>query len=246
MNRLLITLLFSVCVFFCAGQKTEWNIKAGSGLYFFSGASAASQQTFYEDASYRKFYSNPYGKRPGLCITAGVSLQHVAVNKLLIGAEVSVQRLSANSAIDSVMINGITGAPVPPNVVHFPRKMSAQGESRYKALYFSITPFAGRRFLIGNGSLNITGGLDLAFALASKEHINVEGISGSYHKDIKEDVDPSGIDIRLRVGMDWSIKRFIVSATFAKGLLRYHKEIYGENLKAYSNLIGLGLGYRLK
>jgi hypothetical protein len=236
MHRSLLTAGFCLLCAIAMAQKTEWHAHANTGLFFFSGNAAEKTQTVYHSMGPNSstILSREYGKKPGLSIAAGGAIQRITRGKWLMGADLGFQLLSASSDIDSVEImptlGGING------------KMKADGESKFKGACIAVSPFIGKRF----GDFSITAGPEFALFLSSSEEVKYKlNNSDQVNQRKNDDLNHPGMDFRFRFALSWNIKRFVVSASYTKGLTNFYKEYVGANPEAYSNMAGVGVSYLL-
>jgi hypothetical protein len=237
MHRSLLTTICCLLCAFAMAQKTEWQVRANSGLFFFSGESAVKSQTAYQTLgpNYVSILSREYGKKAGLSITAGSVIQRITRGNWIFGAGLDLQLLNASSDVDSVemtpTLGGING------------KVKADGESKFKGTCIAATPFIGKRF----GKFSITAGPEFAFFLSSSEEIKYKLNSSDYvNQDKDDDLSHPNMDFRFRLSLAYQIKKITISTGYAKGLTNFYKGYVGSNPEAYSNLFNIGIGYSLK
>lgn len=236
MHRSLLTAGFCLLCAIAMAQKTEWQARVNTGLFFFSGNAAEKTQTVYHSTGpgSSTILSREYGKKGGLSITAGGAVQRVTRSKWLVGADLNFQLLSASSDIDSVELSPALGG--------LNDKVKADGESEFKGACIAVSPFIGKRF----GNISITAGPEFAFFLSSSEEVKYKLNNSDYVNQRKnEDLNHPDMDFRFRFAVAWNIKRFVVSAGYAKGLTNFYKGYVGANPEAYSNMAGVGVSYQL-
>ena len=232
-------LLLLLCCFFIypvLAQRTETQVSIGSGFFFFDGKSAEKNQNAHLSPVYGDPYTRPYGRKPGLSATIELMLKRANRHKFIFGIGAGYQRLSSRSTIDTVFILGDFNPTVDTFVAN-------DGESRFKGNFINVTPFAGRRFVLGKAAIDLTGGVELGFILKSREDVSVDGLFAS---DIEKDLNPRDLDVRLHLSADVNIRKLVIFAKYARGITNYYTPYTGAQPEAYSNFIQLGVGYRLK
>lgn len=230
--------LLLLCCFFiypALAQRTEVQARAGSGFFFFHGKSAEKNQNGHLSPVDATIYTQPYGRKAGASATVELMLKRVNRHKFIFGIGAGYQRLSSRSTIDTVFIQGDFNPTVDTLVVN-------NGESRFKGNFISVTPFAGRRFVLGKTTIDLAGGLEMGFLLRSREDVSVDGL---FTSDIEKPVNPRDLDLRLHLSADVNIRRLILFAKYARGVRNYYAPYTGAQPEAYSNFIQLGVGYRL-
>lgn len=230
-------LLATLCLLCCLSfsQTTEFSIKAGSGVFFFSGTTPASPQNLYVLNIYPDYYKVPYGRKPGFSYTTGVSLKHVFANKFVAGANLEFQSLCARSVIDTV----VTIYDLNPTITKTP----VEGNSYLRNDFIAFSPFFGKRFAFRRFSLDITCGVDIAMKLRGQETINIK--KPDYFDKTSKDIPSRSTDTRIRLQADFSIKRFSFFMGYLRGVRNYFTSYEGIEAEGYSNFFTGGIGFHI-
>lgn len=232
---LLFSILFSIHVF---GQKTEFSLDLGSGFFSFSG-SGAQKSTYYIERSHT---NNPYGKKSSF--SYGISLQAQRVTKahFIYGIQAGYESLSSK-----IKINNIYPPDYNPYSMAAYTEYGLAGSGSRTILtneFFTLHPFVGyRMFIISSIKTDLTFGADLAFCLNSEEKATVNSSYGSFNTKVKRDKPEP--DSRLRVDLTNFYKHFGLTVGYSYGLTNYQSGLVGASSKVYSQMLRLGLIFKL-
>jgi hypothetical protein len=234
--KCLLALLCCLFLYPAFAQRTEIQARAGSGLFFFHGKSAVENQNAHMAVGHMAPFTKPYGRKPGASATVEIMLKRVARSKFIFGLGSGYQRLSSGSSVDTLFVVG----DFVPSIDTF---TVDNGSSTFKGNFINVTPFAGRRFMIGKTALDIRAGMEIGFLLKSREDVELDDI---YSSEVKKYPNPRKADVRLHLSADVNIRKLIIFAKYARGITNYYRLYTGGQPEAYSNFIQLGVGYRLK
>lgn len=218
------------------GQKTELRVSLNSGLFSFTGKSAAevSQINLYNQSN-SGYTNNPYGSKNGLCYGISLNVKRVTKNSILYGIDFGYETLRSKISLQSV--NGFEGTAT------FQKEASGETFLNNKSLNFN--PFGGYRFTINKFPLDLVGGFDIGYILDTKEKGNATATDGIEYstsldrKTIKQDFRP-----RIQISTDY--KKIGLYLAYSVGLVNYKEGYIGGVNEAYSKIIRFGLTYQIK
>ena len=102
MKILLLILLSFFVLTHLSAQNIELSIQANSGLFHYSGSSATSTSTIYENPGPQQNYTNdPYGSKNGYSYGGDIQAQHVSKNGFIWGVQAGYEVLRSRVAINS-------------------------------------------------------------------------------------------------------------------------------------------------
>jgi hypothetical protein len=237
MHRSLVTGLCCLLCFFAAAQKFDWHARVGTGVFFFTGASAVKTQTPY--GTIGSISSKPYGKQSGLVVSAGTSAR-LLIKKFFLAISLECQRVSAYSKIDSVTTIDAVGPPVPTTY------KVEDGRSTFKGTTINLVPSIGFQQKVGKHIVSIAVGPEWAFYLHSEQHLKFNYIGTNTKEDKKKDnLNHPNTDLRMRFSLGWQINKITILASYSHGVTNYYEGWAGGSPEATSHVIGLGLAYKL-
>lgn len=240
MRQLIIFLLLSCQLLLAYSQKTEFSMNIGSGLFFHGGKSAVSRQniTYYIDdfPPFQRYYSNAYGTRPALSLTAGGEVKRISRQGVLFGTGLQYQSLTARSAIDTVFIRGF---------VQPQDQVLDNGYSQVRNEYVCFSPFVGKRFKLSKWVCDIQTGIDIALLFKSREKLQMHADGSS--STVKREIEKKSTDTRLNLSVSMAYKKMSVQLGYHHGISNIAVYTYGATpLSAYSRFISLSFAYRIK
>jgi hypothetical protein len=221
------------------GQKMEYSAQLNSGLSRFSGESATKNTTigvsqtgpWQVDANTQ----NPYGSRYNATYGASLQGQYVTAGGFLLGAQAGYEQLRSRATIDRV-----TGIAGPSSSMSQP----ADGKAVILANSINLQPYLGWRLLQGVTELDLTLGSDIALNQQQKERSEATTENGDEFK-VKNEYGILQTDFRPRLGLTGYRGHFGVSLSYAHGIRNHRGQWDGFNSRLYTQVIRLGLLYRL-
>ena len=223
-------------IFFCFlglstyAQKTEINFNTYTTFFGFHGNGTTtesyinSNQMTQVDSTF-----NVYGKDGSFSYAIELQSQRITKRKMIYGIGIAFEKLNSKVNLDSV------------RQIVYGRQDVLSGKTFLRNSYITLNPFLGRRFIYSKMTLDFLLGLDVAFCEKSEEDVRAVFYNNSHRvSNIKTRPD---IDYRPRVQMEGRYKRFGVLVGYSLGLTNYKQQ---SNMKAYSSLFRLGIGYVLK
>lgn len=229
------------------GQTTEYSVQLGSGLFSFRGDNAEKSTDFLLDFSQNNYthppgyFLNPFGRHSGFSYTANFQAQRVTKGHFIYGLQAGYESLS--SRINITDISAIVNKSTPTN-------SNPYGVSGSKTIltsqYLILHPFLGRRMKIFKSiSTDLTFGWDFAFRMNSKEKTTVHTADYDYY--LKSNLDGPQLDNRLRMDLTNYYKKVGLTIGYSYGFTPYIAKLRWRlnSLKAYSQMIRLGLVFRL-
>lgn len=239
MRKLHLALVASLFVLAADAQKNEISVTAGTGLFYFTGDGVADRQPSQRTLYYENPNPNYYGDRSGMSLTIGGVFKRVTRSGFLFGLGAELQRLNARADVNAASVS-------PSPWSSYLQLGQVNGEAELSSKFIALMPFAGRRFKLGNTSLDLAAGPEIGFRIKSTEGISVES-DANYSFEGTREVEGKKTDIRLQFQAALNINRVIVNAGYARGLTNYYGLLIGGPQKeAYSNFVRVGVGYRIK
>ena len=234
-NKLFIA-TFLLSSLFCNAQKNEWQVQAGSGVFFMSGKSIDKTRIEFVrpnsiDAPIN--LSKHYGNKPGMAVSAAVSFNHIFKHNWQIGIVTGYQHITSNGDIDSLDIVERAGY----------RVYAINGEFKFKAGAIVINPSLGKRFIKGKQIFSIAAGPEFVFFLDNSEMVKYTGSSGQ-KGNYENKLESTTSDMRIKVALGWQLNRIGIDISYAKGVKSFYEDYHGES-DLFSNLAGVNLKYRL-
>ncbi|QKJ61910.1 outer membrane beta-barrel protein [Flavobacterium sp. M31R6] len=219
------------------GQKTELRVSLNSGLFSFSGQSAAenSQINLYDQSSNTGYTNDPYGSKNGFCYGVSLNLKRVTKSNVIYGIDFGYETLRSKVSIQSV--NGFDGTS--------PFAKNASGQTFLNINSLNLNPSVGYRFNINKFPLDLVGGFDIGYILKAREIGNatdMDGIEYSTSLDRKT----INYDFRPRVQISTDYKKFGLYLGYSIGLSNYLEGYIGGVNEAYSRMMRFGITYKLK
>ncbi|UOG74050.1 hypothetical protein MTX78_18240 [Hymenobacter tibetensis] len=229
-----------------AAQHTEYNGRAGLGLFRFSGQGAASVSTisYYNDylsTGPNGFASNSYGREVGTGFMVGGRMQHVGSHNGLFALDIGYDRMRSQAAV---------------NQVDYSSSLFSSFRSWYPAdgtiaiITQNLTAFlgAGHRFQVGTVNLDLLAGPEAAyvFGVKQKGSGSFEYNNGTSWKINQSEVIRSRGDVRLHAEVTAWYEKIGVTAGYSYGLINYQGGLYGSDAAVYSRTLRLGMTYRVR
>jgi hypothetical protein len=229
---LFLLCLIGLCTY---GQKTELNFNAYTAFFGFhgNGTTTTSYINSNEMANPVDSTFNVYGKNGSFSYSLELQGQRITKHKLIYGLGIAFEQLNSKVSIDSV------------RKIIFGKQYALSGKTSLKNSYLTLNPFLGRRFMINKITLDFLFGVDIAFCEKSEEDSKTKFVDNprgdpAIFKNTK--TKPS-VDYRPRVQMKAEYKKIGLLLGYSLGLTDYKQQ---SSTEAYSNLLRLGISYRLK
>ena len=220
-------------------QKTELALQANTGVYRFSGASAASTSavTYYTQNADYNYTHNPHGNKFMLSVGVAGQVQRITRSSFILGLQAGAELLQSKVEI--------TGAY---SFAHMANSsltyLHADGRSFLQHKFINVQPYMGRRLTVGPVAFDITAGTDLGFCLESTDNAKFT-LSNGEELAFKTERDKPSVDVRPRIGLTGYFRQVGLSASYAQGVTNYLGSYDGGNPKAYASALRLGVLYRL-
>ncbi len=212
------------------GQRTEFSVQAGSGLFSFYGPNAVSETGIVYNGDV--YLTNPYGRNSGFSYSIAGQIQHTDKNKLIYGVQVGYEQLTSRVAITSMYGD-------------FGFISLVDGRAKLQNQYLNLNPFVGKRFGNAQFSLDATIGLDAAIGLSSRELGKVVDVKSPFLMGTGRKLPFPDVDLRPRLNLTGYYRAFGLSLGYSHGLSNYAGKRYSTNAEIFSRLWRVGLAYRL-
>jgi hypothetical protein len=226
------SLLLFIIGYVSYGQKTEISFNAYTAFFGFHGNGTTSTSYITADQAApepNSFTSNVYGKDGSFSYSLELQAQRITKRKMIYGVGVAFEQLNSKVNIDSVRLI-VYGSQYP-----------LTGNTFLKNSFITLNPYIGRRFIVNKISLDFLLGTDIAFCQKSQEDSKTKLYNDPNH--FTNPKDKPSVDFRPRVQVKAEYKNFGLLLGYSLGLTDYKKE---SETEAYSNLVRLGISYRLK
>lgn len=254
--------LFYIAMFTytAVAQKLELSVNANSGLFNYTGSGATNSGYYYGLYNDQFTLSNPYGTKLKASYGLNIQGQVVYKNGFITGLQAGYDFLNSEQGLKYPMYLdylATTSSLITSSYIN------GYGSAKISTQFINLNPYFGYRFRGKTVFIDITGGADFGFQTANHQSVTVySSPSGLPESHYSQRVDNKITDIRLKCGVSAGYKKFSVNLSYAHGLTNYIKSedyyavptIYTtdnststpQKLHAYSQLIRLGIGYRLK
>lgn len=216
------------------GQRTEFSVQAGSGLFRFVG-SGTGQQTSLDgsaDANAPSRAFLPYGQRPAFSIGGTAQLQRVTAGSWLYGLQAGYESLASTIAVQG----GFLGF----------QPVLVQGKAVLRNQFINAHPFVGKRFGNAKRSVDVTAGIDAGIGLRSTQTGDATTSAVSRPAlQIREVWAVPAVDYRPRINIIGYYRSYGVSVGYSHGLTNYAKNLpLSGQFEAYSRFWRAGVTYR--
>lgn len=229
--------LFLLCFFglFTYAQKAEINFNAYTAFFGFHGNGTTTTSYINSNRMAKPGDStfNVYGKKGSFSYSLELQGQRITKHQLIYGLGIGFEQLNSKVNIDSVRL------------VSLGTQYALSGKTLLKNSYLTLNPFLGRQYMINEITLDFLLGVDIAFCENSEEDsktIFVDNSMGDPAKFKNTKTKPTA-DYRPRVQMKAQYKNVGILLGYSLGLTDYKQQ---SATHAYSNLLRLGISYRLK
>lgn len=216
------------------GQRTEFSVQAGSGLFSYGGPGTVSETTLLQanGGELLPVLINPYGRSSGLSYNLTGQINRIAKSRFTYGTLAGYESLASRVAA-LLLLYPIDYGPI----------IKRDGYAILRNQYLNLYPFVGKRLGNERVSVDATAGLDLGFCLSSHERSELNGISGYYTATSRNRPYPA-VDVRPRLNLTGYYRAFGLSLGYAQGLTKYTNSPYSDN-RIYSRMWRIGVVYRL-
>ena len=234
----LLAVLFSATVF---GQTTEYSVQLGSGFFSFRGPDAVTSSFYNANTASSGYTNNPYGR--GSAFSYGIALQFQRVTKkhFIYGILAGFESLSSSVKIDDVFppyYNPLSTAVYLDYLVKNGSRTILTNE------FVTLHPFVGVRLKVIQAiKTDLTFGTDFAFCTSSEEKATVRSEYGNF--DTKTTRTKPHLDSRLRIDLNNYYKHIGLIVGYSYGLTNYESGMNGASAEVYSQMIRLGLVFKL-
>jgi hypothetical protein len=246
MKRTLLLVLTLAATSKLHAQKIEWSVQANTSLFHFSGKSSTSTSAINQgSANDQNYTNNPYGSKNGWGYGFNLGGQHVAKSGFIFGIQAGYELLKSEVDINEVHLYYYPN-PYIYTIAAINPTIKANGQTSLQNYFININPYVGYRWHLGKVDLDVLPGFDIGFGIKSYDKGKATAEDGTLYTTDKKRNDPP-TDIRLRLGIAASYKRFAITGGYAYGLKNYLNGVIGDaNSSAHSQLIRLGLLYKIK
>ena len=270
MKKCLLTLFCILPAIGLYAQKIEVTVQANSGLFKYSGQSATNSSYLNQTPDGKTNYTNnPYGNENALSYGFSVQTQLVLKSGFLFGLQAGYDVLRSKVNLTGIYIYNYQYyyfLPFTSAVAYYtpPPTGNGTGATYLQDQFINLSPYIGYRLHIKNVSLDVLPGMDIGLNISSydkgkltiTDEFNYAGPpplftsvmvnkGAVYQTDYKLPDAPK--DIRLKLGLAATYKRFGITASYARGLTNYEKNMDsdGNNYNAESRLFRFGINYRI-
>ncbi len=239
MKKVYLLLLALGSTTMALGQKMEYSGQINTGLSRFTGESATRNtsmnvvQTGPWEVSAHTV--NPYGSRYNASYGASLQGQYVSAGGFLLGAQTGYELLRSHARIERV--HGINGHG---SSTHSP----SDGKAVIIANNINFQPYVGWRIWQSTLDLDLTLGSDVALNHQLREKSEATTQNGTEFK-VDREYGILHTDFRPRLGLTAYRGQLGASLSYAHGIRNHRANWDGGNPKLYTQVIRLGLLYRL-
>lgn len=225
-------------------QKIEVSVDAASIFNHYTGNAATSSSYIIPTTENGGVVANPYSKK--LTFGYGFDAQaQVIVHGFIFGVQSGYEIIKSDMNITGVQpllyqvdYNYIAPENYPQNPAH--------GSTTLQSNVININPYIGYRISAGLCHIDLTPGVDIGLTtkMTVKGKATETDNNSVYYVDNKS-TKPRN-DTRLRMGAALGIKWLNIFVAYAHGLTNLNGDAYnGDSHKIHSDMVRIGLGYRL-
>jgi hypothetical protein len=243
MKKTLLTFFSFLLLTQLYAQNIELSVQANSGLFHYSGSSATSTSAIYQGSTPQQNYTNnPYGIKNGFSYGGDIQAQYVSKSGFVTGLQASYEIL--RSKVNINYYYPLTFTLFGPNSIAN-TATPVKGQTFLQDQDIDLNPYIGYRLLVGEIKLDIMPGIDLGFDMNSYDKGKATDNQGNiYQTNLKLLSPPT--DIRLKLGVAATYKRFGITAAYLHGLTNLYKNInVNGSDEAHSELLSFGVTYRI-
>lgn len=224
------------CLLFCFtsvySQSTEITLNLNSGLFSFAGESASSTSWINLVSQEGGYTNNPYGSQGALSYGLSASLTQVYRSNFLAGFDLGYELLRSEVEISSVVASSNVNT-----------SLFADGQTYLRSSFINLFPRIGYRLSLAETSIDISGGIDIAYCISAQEKGSAEAGTREYFTERSRKT--INTDIRPRVQANVSKGKYGVYAGYSSGIRNYRSGFDGGTNEAYSRMVRFGLTFRL-
>lgn len=234
MNIKLITVLLLFLNLNIFGQSIEYKLQANSGFFRFLGESAEeTEQINYNLDKEDGYTNNPYGNKYGFSYGISANITKITKTNLRLGIDFGYEVLISRIDIKAVWQHGD----------NINETISATGKSNLNSSFLNLFPSIG--YQISNSFFNIflDGGIDFGYCLNSIEKGNAYSKTREY--ETYSDRKTVELDVRPRIQIGIQKNKVGGYIGYSKGLTNYKSGFIGGTNEAYSEMMRMGITYKL-
>ncbi len=245
MKTLLLALLSFFVLTHLSAQNIEVSIQANSGLFHYSGNSAVSTSTIYPGSTPQQNYANnPYGSKNGFSYGGDIQAQHVSKNGFIWGLQAGYEVLRSKVTINSYYPSYPVLFSILAGPISIPTAQ-ANGQIFLQDRDINLNPYVGYRLILGEIKLDMMPGIDMGFDMNSCEKGKTTDSEGDIYQTNLKLLNPP-TDVRLKLGVAATCKRFGITAAYLHGLTNLYKiTTTNGNNEAHSELLSFGITYKI-
>ena len=229
-------------------QKLEVSVQANTGLFHFSGASATATTMVLQGSATgdpQNRANDPYGSKNGFSYGGSVQAQLVSKGGFIVGLQGGYELLRSKANVDRYYpIPPLTATTALLPIAAVDWSIPVTGHVALQNQTINLNPYIGYRFKLNKVKLDIMPGMDIGFVVNTRDKGEVKDKDNKTYK-VNYDRGDTPTDIRLRLGAAAGYGRYGINASFAHGITNYRKNWIGGVNDAHSELLRLGLSYRL-
>jgi hypothetical protein len=251
MKKLLLILICFIATSSFA-QNLEFSLQLNSGLSKFRGAGTTDVSYVNENQPSANFTNNPYGTKQAIDYGLSADLKLVTKPGILLGLQAGYDIL--RSRVDLYQAQHAVYFTL--NTAYFAYQVPVVGGySIVSNQFINLNPYIGYRIKIKQCSVDLMPGMDMG--IGTKSHENGQTTADDNTTVTTDrDLNKPLLDWRLRFDVKLNCDKFGLSLGYSRGISQYGSTQYyqlyqdSNNLPApqavYSNIIRIGLSYRLK
>jgi hypothetical protein len=217
------------------GQKTEIQASFNTGLFYFTGSSAAAvSQINYSGQTKSGYTNNPYGTRSGFSYGISTTIQRVTRWHFIAGFDLGYELLRSKIGINQVAVElSMVGYYAVP----------AKGRTYLDYHFINAHPFLGYRLFDRSVKFDLTAGPEFGYCLSAKENGKASASGVTYETSI--DRMTIKVDVRQRIQAAAEYRRFGAYIGYSFGIVNYMKGYVGGSDECYARMLRFGLSYRI-
>jgi len=242
MKNILITIALLITVTGSVfAQHFELSLQAGSAFNKYSGNGTSASSFIIEDGT-NNYTNNPYSSKLTFGYSFNADAKLVAPFGLLAGVQGGYELLKSDMPIDKVEpITFELADNYRPEATFIP----AHGTTTLQSNTININPFIGYRINAHLIKIDLMPGVDIALRQKFTDKGQATDNNNNTYK-VDQTLDSHNTDVRLRFGVAVILRRFEVTAAYSHGLSNHLSDVMNDNnVQVHSNIIRLGIGYRL-
>ena len=216
------------------GQSTEYGINLNSGFFRYTGESAEkAEQINYNLDKEDGYTNNPYGSKYGLSYGISTNIRRITKSNLRLGIDLGYEILRSRIDINAVWQHSD----------NINETVPVSGKTNLNSSFVNLFPSVGYQYNKSSMILFFDCGFDFGYCINGNERGNAK----SELRDYETSRERKTIEFDFRPRIQIGIQKHKIGGYigYSKGLINYKSGFNGGTNEAYSEMIRMGLTYKL-